>query len=53
VLVVLVAADLVAGLAAELHDMKRVETHLGVRDALGRPDRFLIAREVRKCGMCC
>ena len=30
--VVLVAADLVGGLAAELDDMKRVKAHLGVRD---------------------
>ena len=39
--VVLVAADLVGGLAAELHDMKGVEAHLGVRDR--GADRFLIA----------
>ena len=42
-LVVLVAADLVGGLAAELDDVERVEHDLGVRDALGRADRFLIA----------
>ena len=43
VLVVLVAADLVDRLAAELYDMKRVKAHPGVREPLGRSDRLLIA----------
>ena len=33
--VVLVAADLVGGLAAELDDVERVKAHLGVREPLG------------------
>ena len=39
--VVLVAANLVGGLAAELDHVERVEAHLRVGDGLG--DRFLIA----------
>ena len=42
-LVVLVAADLVGRLAAELHHMEGVEHDLGVRDAARCADRFLIA----------
>ena len=42
-LVVLVAADLVGCLAAELADVEWVKAHLGVRDPLGRADRVLIA----------
>ena len=42
VVVVLVAADLVGGLAAELDDVERVKADLGVRDPLRRADRVLI-----------
>ena len=43
-LVALIAADLVDRLAAELDDVKRVKTHLGVREpVVGVADRFLIA----------
>jgi len=41
--VVLGAADLVGRLAAELTDVEGVEAHLGVREALWRADRLLVA----------
>ena len=41
--VVLVAADLVGGLATELYDVERVEHDLRVRDAVLGADRLLIA----------
>lgn len=41
--VVLVAADLVGGLASELYHVERVEHDLRVRDAVLGADRLLIA----------